>query len=87
MPLAVEFAKKYPVIGYDISKKRVNELRDFNDITNEVNSNEFDKTLVFDQDELKKSNGLFLTDDKSSLQDNFYIVTVPTPINLEIDQT
>ena len=47
-----------------------------------MNSNEFDKTLVFDQDELKKSNGLFFTDDKSSLQDcNFYIVTVPTPIN------
>ena len=36
LPLAVEFGKKYSVIGYDISKKRVDELKTYVDVTNEI---------------------------------------------------
>jgi UDP-N-acetyl-D-galactosamine dehydrogenase len=77
LPLAVEFAKKYSVIGFDINPKRINELR-----------SGIDKTLEVEPDILKSvlstqntvSNGLFITDVPSEMADcNIYIVTVPTP--------
>jgi UDP-N-acetyl-D-galactosamine dehydrogenase len=77
LPLAVEFAKKYSVVGYDINKKRIDELNSY-----------FDKTLETSEEDLrsvmgvssKNHSGLVLTDEKSLLQDcDVYVVTVPTP--------
>ncbi len=71
LPLAVEFAKKRPVTGFDISSKRIRDLRLGLDKTKEVTK----KKLI-------KSKNLFLTDNKKHLElANCYIVTVPTPIN------
>lgn len=79
LPLAVEFAKKYPVIGFDINNQRVDELNKAIDHTMEVESDELQKVL------LKSWNneiGLFLTNAVGALTEaNIYIVTVPTPID------
>ena len=70
LPLAIEFSKKFPVIGYDINKTRINGLNDGIDFTNEVSSSE-----------LKKAKNITFTCEENSLQDcNFFIITVPTPI-------
>ena len=71
LPLAVEFAKKRPVIGFDIKKKRIKDLKVGKDITNEIS-----------REQLLKSRKLFLTSSKKDLNSaNCYIVTVPTPID------
>ena len=71
LPLAVEFAKKYPVVGFDVSRKRVDGLRAGCDHTMEVS-----------EAELNKAKGLTYSYDTSDLADcNIYIVTVPTPID------
>ena len=71
LPLAVEFGKHRPVIGFDINEKRVQELRGSLDITLEVSS-----------DELKTANSLKFTTELDDIADyNFYIITVPTPID------
>ena len=79
LPLAVEFAKKYPVTGFDIDTVRVAELNRGHDDTLEVEDDELQSVLVKEQPSDK---GLFLTtaleDIKSS---NIYFVTVPTPID------
>lgn len=80
LPLAVEFAKKYPVIGFDINQKRVNELIKGHDATLEVDDKDLHATLV------KKSQvagkGLFLSTNLEDIKDSkIYIVTVPTPID------
>lgn len=71
LPLAVEFGKKYHVIGFDINDKRVSELRSGKDRTLEINSEELSeaKKLSFTTklEELKKA--------------NVFIVTVPTPVD------
>ena len=77
LPLAVEFAKKYQVIGFDINTKRVQELKQAKDRTLEVEAGELNKVLI---DNLYEEKGLFITDDPSHLKhSNVYIVTVPTP--------
>jgi UDP-N-acetyl-D-galactosamine dehydrogenase len=71
LPLAVEFGKKYPTVGFDISDKRISELMAFTDRTREVTS-----------DELKAATHLSYTTDPEGLKPcNTYIVTVPTPID------
>lgn len=71
LPLAVEFGKKRSVVGFDISQKRINELRVGQDHTLEVGP-----------EELKKATGLRYSTDISDLADcTVYIVTVPTPID------
>ena len=60
LPLAIEFAKKYPTIGYDININRINELNNGIDNTLEVKSKILKSVLVNNFDELKKSNGFFL---------------------------
>ena len=59
LPLAVEFAKKYVTVGYDINSKRVNELRLSNDTTLEVSKSNLKEVLTKKQDEI----GLYVTDD------------------------
>ncbi|MBU2971759.1 Vi polysaccharide biosynthesis UDP-N-acetylglucosamine C-6 dehydrogenase TviB [Pseudoalteromonas sp. C2R02] len=71
LPLAVEFSKEYSVIGFDINKKRVQELRDGLDLTKEVNNEELTNN--------EKLN--FSYEEKDLTVCNIYIVTVPTPID------
>lgn len=70
LPLAVELGKKYNTVGYDINKKRVQQLKKNKDLTKEVS-----------ETELIKSSRLKVTNNREALAGiNFYIVTVPTPI-------
>lgn len=78
LPLAVEFAKKFPVIGFDISEKRVTELNAGKDGTLEV-SDENLKEVLADRPQ-PGNNGLLNTCDTAQLADcQIYVVTVPTP--------
>jgi UDP-N-acetyl-D-galactosamine dehydrogenase len=77
LPLAVAFAEKYKVIGFDINSNRVNKLNLGIDETLEIKSELLNKVL--DTDNVNFI-GLHLTTDKEALSDcNVYIVTVPTP--------
>lgn len=79
LPLAVEFAKKYPTVGFDIDQKRVEELNAGRDKTLEVEDELLQAVLAKDSSSLG-SNGLLSTNDSQQLADcNVYIVTVPTP--------
>jgi UDP-N-acetyl-D-galactosamine dehydrogenase len=84
LPLAVEFAKKYPVIGFDIKKPRIDELGKGHDSTKEVQDENLQSVLVKDNPILLNNGkkGLYLTYGLMDIQDcNVYIVTVPTPID------
>lgn len=71
LPLAVEFGKKIPTVGFDINKKRISELSDY-----------IDNTLECSTEELKQAHQLTYSSDLSLLSAcNFFIVTVPTPID------
>lgn len=72
LPLAAAFAKKYEVIGFDISKTRIEELKNTIDITLELDESQ----LLEVKDKLKYSYDL-----KDIEDSNIYIVTVPTPID------
>jgi len=78
LPLAVEFAKKRPVIGFEISKKRIEELSEGHDPTLEVEDEDLQSVLVKDHHNIKK--GLYITDSLMFIQDcEIYIIAVPTP--------
>ena len=71
LPLAVEFGKKLPVIGFDIHQKRIKELQ-----------NGQDHTLEVSPEELKQATHLSYSANLDDLRScNFFIVTVPTPID------
>ena len=71
LPLAVEFGKKFPTVGYDISESRVVEL-----------NSGLDTTLEATSDELASANQLSFTTTPSEIEScNIFIVTVPTPID------
>lgn len=77
LPLAVEFSKVYPVLGYDIDERRVNELSQGIDRTLEVSNEELGLNL---SKRFEGSKGLYITSEVDGLQDcNVFIVTVPTP--------
>ena len=71
LPLAVEFGKVIEVVGFDINQERINELK-----------KGFDRTKEVESEELKSSKKLTYS---SNLQDlksaNYFIVTVPTPVD------
>ena len=76
LPLAVEFARKYPVTGFDIKHSRLNELKQGNDSTLEVSKAELNAVLS----KTPAETGLYITSDPEDLAvANYYIVTVPTP--------
>ena len=81
LPLAVEFAKKYPTIGFDITAKRVEELKKEIDATLEVDPETLSSILVPNLIALQKRSFGFLPSlDCMDISDaNVYIVTVPTP--------
>ncbi len=71
LPLAVKLASHFSVIGYDLNKKRVNELK-----RNQDNTNEVKKSV------LKKTKNIIFTYDKTVITNKYiYIITVPTPVN------
>ncbi len=77
LPLAVEFAKHYPVVGFDISERRVAELCRGTDPTLEVEDRELQSVL---RHEPSGAPGLFVTSDNNLLrQCTIHIVAVPTP--------
>ncbi len=77
LPLAVAFAEKYTVIGFDINSKRIAELNSGQDHTLEVASDHLKKVLS-----VSENKGLIVTEDKKALEKaTVFIVTVPTPTN------
>lgn len=73
LPLAHAFSEKYEVVGFDINKERIDELR-----------NGYDRTLELSQAQVKeaiKNNMTFAMDIDDISDSNIYIVTVPTPID------
>ena len=76
LPLAVEFARKYSVTGFDIKQSRLNELKKGDDTTLEVSKAELNAVLS----KTPAETGLYITSDPDDLAvANYYIVTVPTP--------
>ncbi|MBT8271906.1 MAG: nucleotide sugar dehydrogenase [Bacteroidia bacterium] len=77
LPLAVEFARKYRVTGFDINASRISELRNGHDRTLEVEDDDLKSVIV---QNVNNENGLFVTDDVDALKEaNIFIITVPTP--------
>ena len=73
LPLAVEFGKQYPTIGLDLKEDRIQELASGEDSTQEVTGNEF-----------AAAKQLSFTSSSEALADcNVFIVTVPTPIDVQ----
>ena len=71
LPLAIEVGKKYSTIGFDINKKRILELKEYIDSTEELSLNQ-----------IKKSKKIRFTYNIEEIKFcNFYIIAVPTPIN------
>lgn len=71
LPLAVEFGKSMDVIGFDINQSRIDELK-----------KGYDRTLEVDEAELKSSTKLtFSTELEELAAANYFIVTVPTPVD------
>jgi len=70
LPLSLLLAKKYSVSGFDISEKRIEQLRDHVDLTREATA-----------EELRETNMTFSNDEKVISESNVIIVTVPTPID------
>ncbi|TBO43295.1 nucleotide sugar dehydrogenase [Pedobacter kyonggii] len=76
LPLAIEFAKKYKVIGFDTNEERVAELNQLQDRTNEANLEDLQTVIV------ESEVGLTLSANLADLATcTIYIVTVPTPID------
>ena len=70
LPLAVAVAKHFPVIGFDVSRKRVEELQAGHDRTGEID------------DAVLSASGLSCTADEADLEGvDFFIVAVPTPVD------
>ncbi len=71
LPLAIEFGKQFNTIGYDIDTDRISQLK-----------NKVDSTLEVDTQDFNLSKNLSFTNNLNQLQSaNFYIITVPTPID------
>ena len=72
LPLAVEFGKKYETIGFDVNSQRIKDLKSGNDTTLEIHS-----------DEISGSKKLQFTSEASGIEScNIFIITVPTPIDV-----
>src|SRR5690606_42059870 len=80
LPLARLFATKYAVVGFDINQKRIAELQQGKDVTLEVEETLLKSVLKTQPD---AEIGLFCSFDINDIKDcNYYIVTVPTPIEI-----
>jgi UDP-N-acetyl-D-glucosamine/UDP-N-acetyl-D-galactosamine dehydrogenase len=80
LPLARLFATKYSVVGFDINKKRITELNAAFDATLEISENLLKSVLITKKTE---KNGLFCSNNLEDIAAcNYYIVTVPTPVDV-----
>lgn len=70
LPLAIEFSKKFQVVGFDISQQKITQLKEGIDSTNEISS-----------ETLKACNAQFTNDTAQLQKANVFIITVPTPID------
>lgn len=73
LPLCLEFSRHFKVIGFDVDKKRILSLRDDSDLNNDLGKKELKI--------LKKNKVLFTDKLEKNLNIDFFIVTVPTPVN------
>ncbi|MGB3775531.1 MAG: nucleotide sugar dehydrogenase, partial [Leeuwenhoekiella sp.] len=79
LPLARLFSTKYPVVGFDINQKRIASLQQGHDDTLEVGDSELREVLKEKSDQ---KNGLYCSAQLDDIKDcNYYIVTVPTPVD------
>ncbi len=79
LPLAVEFSKVFPVVGFDIKQKRIFDLKGGFDETLEVSEEDLSKVSV---KVINSKKGLFFSSELKDLSlCNYYIVTVPTPVD------
>ncbi|OJZ13223.1 MULTISPECIES: nucleotide sugar dehydrogenase [Sphingobacterium] len=82
LPLARLFATKFPVVGFDINQKRIDELRAGKDLTLEVEDEVLQAVLSNDNPFLTDSKGLYCSNQLNDIESaNFYVVTVPTPVD------
>ncbi|WP_394676749.1 nucleotide sugar dehydrogenase [uncultured Sphingobacterium sp.] len=82
LPLARLFATKFPVVGFDINQKRIGELRSGKDLTLEVEDDILQAVLVEGNPLEDNTNGLYCSNQLSDIEGaNFYVVTVPTPVD------
>ncbi len=80
LPLARLFATKYSVVGFDINNNRVSKLNKGIDTTLEVDKETLQKVLVGAN--AKSNKGLYCTTNLQDIKDcNYYIITVPTPVD------
>ena len=77
LPLAIEFGKKYPVLGYDINKNRVEELKSGRDSTQEADI----ESMLCAMNSLNEKGLSFSSNEEDLKTCDIYIVTVPTPID------
>jgi UDP-N-acetyl-D-galactosamine dehydrogenase len=79
LPLARLFATKYNVVGFDINQRRITELKQGKDLTLEVEDDILQAVL---KSENNTDNGLYVSSNLDDIRDcNYYIVTVPTPVD------
>ncbi len=79
LPLARLFSTKYPVVGFDINESRIEELRLGEDKTREVSKELLDEVL---KTENSNKNGLYFSSRLEQLQScNYFVITVPTPVD------
>ncbi len=79
LPLARLFATKYPVVGFDINDKRISELQQGKDVTLEIEDDVLKAVLKESPD---SNNGLYCSSNINDIKNcNYYVVTVPTPID------
>ena len=82
LPLAVEFAKKYQTVGFDINQARINELTNGHDHTLEVEDEHLKSVIDGTHPEFLDGAGIKFTSNIDDIKDcNIYIVTVPTPVD------
>src|SRR5699024_904600 len=82
LPLARLFGTKFQTVGFDINEQRIKELREGKDLTLEVEDEVLQKVTLkrnpFDENEI----GLYCTNQPSDIEKaNFYVITVPTPVD------
>ena len=79
LPLARLFATKFPVVGFDINQKRIEELNEGRDVTLEVEDALLKQVLVDSNPFKGHTSGLFCMAHLEEIREaNYYIVTVPT---------
>src|SRR5438094_9354323 len=71
LPVAIEFGKRRPTVGFDLATRKIERLRQFHDATGEIAS-----------EELRRAEWLHVTDDPARIAEaDFVIIAVPTPVN------